>query len=186
MTAADQRRADALVDVFARALADPSLPEQHGQRPAISVTVQLSTLPGCDEQPADLDGYGPIAAALARRLAADQSGTWRRLVTDDTSQLLDYGRKTYRPPPNLTDHVIARDQACTFPGCRHAARLCDLDHVEAWTDGGDTNPANVAALCARHHNANHYAGWRVKRRPDGATEWASPTGHRYVVHAPDG
>src|SRR5215471_11867600 len=55
----DQRGADALVDVFARVLGDPSLPEAHGQRPAISITVQLSTLLSCDEQPADLDGYGP-------------------------------------------------------------------------------------------------------------------------------
>jgi len=44
----DQRGADALVDVFARVLGDPSLPEAHGQRPAINVTVQLSTLLGCD------------------------------------------------------------------------------------------------------------------------------------------
>ncbi|HEY3088215.1 MAG TPA: DUF222 domain-containing protein, partial [Jatrophihabitantaceae bacterium] len=36
---ADQRRADALVDVFTRVLGDPALPEQHGQRPAINVTV---------------------------------------------------------------------------------------------------------------------------------------------------
>ena len=183
---ADQRRADALVDVFARVLGDPSLPEQHGQRPAIQVTVSIGTLLGCDDKPAHLDGYGVITADMARRLAADESGTWRRLVTEDTGQLLDYGRKTYRPPANLTDHVIARDQACTFPGCRRTARLCDLDHVEAWNDGGGTNSDNVAALCARHHNAKHYAGWRVKRRPDGATEWASPTGLRYVVHAPDG
>src|SRR5215471_10923763 len=98
MTAADQRRADALVDVFAWALADPSLPEQHGKRPAIHVTVQLSTLPGCDNQPAHLDRHGPITADMARRIAADQSGTWRRLVTDDTGQLLDYHRTTYRPP----------------------------------------------------------------------------------------
>ncbi len=178
---ADQRRADALVDVFARALSDPSLPEQHGQRPAIQVTVQLSTLLSCDEQPADLDGYGPITAALARRLAADQSGTWRRLVTDDTGQLLDYGRKTYRPPANLTDHVIARDRTCTFPGCRRAAKLCDLDHTEAWTDGGDTNSDNVAPLCARHHNAKHHAGWRVKHRQDGTRTWTSPTGHTYAM-----
>src|SRR5215471_792626 len=180
----DQRGADALVDVFARVLGDPSLPEAHGQRPAINVTVQLSTLLGCNEQPAHLDGYGAITADMARRLAADESGTWRRLVTDDT-QLLDYGRKTYRPPVNLTDHVIARDKTCTFPGCRRTARLCDLDHVEAWTDGGGTNHDNVAALCARHHNAKHDAGWRFKPRPDGTREWASPTGHRYVVHTPD-
>jgi Domain of unknown function (DUF222) len=81
---ADQRRADALVDVFTRVLADPNLPEAHGQRPAINVTVPLNTLLGCDEQPAHLDGYGPITAALARHLATDPTGTWRRLVTDHT------------------------------------------------------------------------------------------------------
>src|SRR5215469_1302954 len=79
---ADQRRADALVDVFARALADPSMPEAHGQRPAIQVTVSIGTLLGCDDKPAHLDGYGVITADMARRLAADESGTWRRLVTD--------------------------------------------------------------------------------------------------------
>src|SRR5215475_5060522 len=42
---ADQRRADALVDVFARVLSDPSLPEQHGQRPAIQVTVHSAPCP---------------------------------------------------------------------------------------------------------------------------------------------
>ena len=123
---------------------------------------------------------------MARRLASDETGTWRRLVTDDTGQLLDYGRKTCRPPAELSDHVIARDKACVFPGCRRTARLCDLDHVEAWTDGGDTNPANVAAPCARHHNAKHHAGWQVKPQRDGTRTWTSPTGHRFRVQLPDG
>jgi hypothetical protein len=183
---ADQRRADALIDVFTRVLADPNLPEQHGQRPAINVTVPISTLLGRDEQPAELDGYGPITAALARRIAADKSGTWRRLVTDDTGQLLDYGRRTYRPPANLTDHVIARDHTCRFPGCRRPARLCDLDHAEPWGNGGETNGANVAAVCSRHHNAKHDAGWRVKRRQDGTSTWTGPTGHTYVRPPDDG
>jgi 5-methylcytosine-specific restriction endonuclease McrA len=162
------------------------LPEQHGQRPAISVTVSLSTLLGCDDQPAHLDGYGPITAAMVRRIATDQSGTWRRLVTDDTGQLLDYGRKTYRPPANLTNHVITRDHTCRFPGCRRPARLCDLDHGDAWRAGGETNSDNVAALCQRHHNAKHDAGWRVKLRSDRRYEWASPTGHTYVKPPDDG
>ena len=67
-----------------------------------------------------------------------------------------------------------------------AARLCDLDHTEAWTDGGDTNSDNVAALCARHHNAKHGADWQVTSRLDGSREWISPTGHRYLVPLPDG
>jgi hypothetical protein len=183
---ADQRRADALVDVFARVLADPALPEQHGQRPAISVTVSLGTLLGCDDQPARLEGYGPITAAMARRLAADETGTWRQLVTDHTGQLLDYGRKTYRPPANLTDHVIARDRTCTFPGCRRSARLCDLDHRQPYSDGGATHRDNLAALCQRHHNARHDAGWRVRPRPDGSHEWSGPTGYTYVKPPDDG
>jgi 5-methylcytosine-specific restriction endonuclease McrA len=183
---ADQRRADALVDVFARVLGDPSLPETHGQRPAINVTVPIATLLGCDEQPANLDGYGPITPAMARRLAADETGTWRRLVTDDTGQLLDYGRRTYRPPANLRDHVIARDRTCTFPSCRRAARLCDLDHGEPFSRGGDTSGTNVSALCRRHHNAKHDAGWRVRHRRDGSREWTGPTGHAYLMRLDDG
>jgi Domain of unknown function (DUF222) len=180
----DQRRADVLVDVFARVLSDPDLPEQQGQRPAIQVTVPVSTLLGVDDAPAELEGYGPITAAVARRLAADSTGTWRRLVTDPLSgTLLDYGRCTYRPPANLRDFVIARDQQCTFPGCTRKARRCDLDHGVAWPGGG-TNACNLAPLCRRHHRAKHLAGWRWQRQPDGAYRWISPTGHEYVERPP--
>jgi hypothetical protein len=150
------------------------------------VTVPLSTLLGCDEQPAELDGYGPITAALARHLAADPTGTWRRLVTDHTGQLLDHGRRTYRPPANLTHHIITRDRTCTFPGCQRPAKLCDLDHAEAWATGGPTTSENVGPLCRRHHNAKHHAGWRVHRRRDGTREWTSPTGHHYAARSRDG
>lgn len=180
--AADQRRADALVDVFAGALNDPNLPEQHGMRPSVQVTVAASTLLGADEQPGELTGYGPITAAHARRIAADQSGTWRRLLTDPTTgALLDYGRTTYRPPRDLADFVIARDRTCVFPTCRRAARRCDLDHGQPWRDGGTTCRHNLHPLCRRHHRAKHHAGWAVTHQPDGTYHWTSPTGHRYTV-----
>ena len=108
---ADQRRADALVDLGIAALHDPHLPKTQGMRPAIQVTVAASTLLGLDEQPGELAGHGPIPASVARRLAADPTGTWRRLLTDPaTNTLLDYGHTTYRPPKDLTDHIIARDK----------------------------------------------------------------------------
>ena len=56
----------------------------------------------------------------------------------------------------------------------------------AQTNDRTADQRRAAALCARHHNAKHYASWRVKGQPDGTREWASPTGHRYVVHTPDG
>jgi Domain of unknown function (DUF222) len=180
---ADQRRADALVDVFTRVLGDPSLPEAYGQRPAINVTVSLSTLLGCDDHPAQLDGYGPITAALARRLAADQSGTWRRLVTDNTGHLLDYGRKpTGHPPTSPT--TSSPGTTCTFP---------DADDQPDSATSSTTRPGVAAArqpaqTSARYANATttpkHDAGWQVHRRPDGTSAWTSPTGHRYGVRPP--
>jgi hypothetical protein len=182
----DQRRADTLIDVFARVLGDPALPEQHGHRPAIHVTVAASTLLGCDERPAELDGYGPITAQTARRIASDQSGTWRRILTNPaTGQVLDYGRKTYRPPANLADFVIARDRTCVFPSCTRPARACELDHGENWCSGGETCEHNLHPLCRRHHHTKHDAGWTVQRTDDGSYLWTDPTGHHYTVHPPD-
>lgn len=123
---ADQRRADALIDLLtcpgsadankaAEGACSVRKPCRCGQRPAVLVTVAASTLLGLDGQPGELAGYGPIPAALARAIAADPTGTWRRLVTDPTGRLLDYGRTTYRPPTALADHVRARDWTCRFP-----------------------------------------------------------------------
>jgi Domain of unknown function (DUF222)/HNH endonuclease len=182
----DQRRADALVDLGVAALHDPRLPRAQGLRPAIQVTVALSTLLGVDEQPGELAGHGPIPAALARRLAADESGTWRRLVTDPlTGGLLDYARATYRPPKDLAEFVIARDQTCTFPTCNRRAHRCELDHRIPYQHGGSTSPENLAAACKRHHTAKHQADWTPHREPDGTHTWTSPTGHHYRSRPPD-
>ena len=172
----DQRRADALADLALDAL--DRVPSQHGRRPAVQVTVALSTLLDRDEQPGELAGYGPIPAETARDLAFDPTGTWRRLVTDNHGRLLDYGTTQYRPPQRLQDFVIARDQTCRLPGCARKACSCDLDHVRPWPNG-PTEPANLQALCSRHHHLKHDAGWRVKREPDGTTTWTTPTGHTY-------
>jgi len=183
---ADQRRADALVDLGVAALHDPLLPKAQGMRPSIQVTVALSTLVGTDEQPGELAGHGPIPASLARRLAADESGTWRRLVTDPVSgQLLDYGQDTYRPPKDLAEFVIARDQVCTFTGCNRPACRCHLDHRTPYSQGGSTSSQNIGPLCERHHIGKHQAGWTPHRHDDGSTTWVSPTKHVYRSRPPD-
>jgi len=173
---ADQRRADALCD-----LADASDPLAAGAtRPAVQVSVALSTLLGLDDEPGELAGHGPISAPLARTIAHDPTGTWRRILTDDFGRLLDYARATYRPPAALAGHVVARDRTCRFPGCGRPATRCEIDHRLAWDDGGTTEPANLYTLCARHHHLKHEAGWSYEVTADDDTVWTSPTGHIYM------
>jgi hypothetical protein len=175
----DEKRADVLADLAELALSAAPGTLQ-GQRPAVRVTVALSTLFGLDHQPADLDGHGPIPAGLARAIAADPTGTWRRLVTDDFGQLLDYGRTTYRPPANLRDHVVALYGRCTFPGCRRDARRAELDHVVPYP-AGPTSAGNLHPACARHHHARHEGGWQVAKSPDHGVVWTSPSGRSYLT-----
>jgi hypothetical protein len=150
----------------------------------INVTVSLETLLGLSEEPGELERYGPIGAGTARDLAHTAGSTWRRLVTDPrTGQVLDVGRRTYRPPVAMADHIRARDRTCTFPTCRMPAARCDLDHLLPWASGGHTSTGNLHAVCRRHHRLRHEAGWTVARNTyTGTTTWTDPTGRQH--HTP--
>jgi hypothetical protein len=155
-----------------------------GLRPTICVTVGLDALTRASEEPGWLAGYGPITADTARQLAADPTGTWRRLVTDPAGgQLLDLGRTRYTPTAAIAEHVRARDGACTFPTCNRPAAGCDLDHRSRFPHG-PTSVANLHPLCPRHHKAKHEAGWQVSRNPDGTSTWTSPQHRTYTNHPP--
>ncbi|HEY2273277.1 MAG TPA: HNH endonuclease signature motif containing protein, partial [Jatrophihabitantaceae bacterium] len=150
-----------------------------GRRSRIQVTVALSTLLGLDQQPAELAGYGPIPASVARKLAGDPNSTWHRLVHDEVGDLIDYGRAVYQPPQDLVDFVTARDHTCRGPGCNRDSRSCELDHVRDWANGGATSHDNLGPECGRHHHLKHDCGWNVERNPDGTYTWTSPTGQTY-------
>ena len=168
------------------ALADPHLVKAHGQRPGVQVTVAASTLMGLDEQPGELAGYGPITAAMARRIAFDPTATWRRFLTDDHGHLQHAGTRTYKPRADLTRIVIARDVHCVFPGCRKMAAYTDLDHVLAWRPGDLTTQANLMSLCRRHHRLKHSGRWTVHRNDTtGITTWTHRRSrHRYHTRPP--
>jgi Domain of unknown function (DUF222) len=204
----DARRADALVDLVTRhavgaggtpaasagagrpttAEAASSCAAAVAARPALAplvqVTVAASTLLRLDNQPAELAGHGPIPAEMARQVAADPSGTWRRILTDPaTGTVLDIGNRSYRPSRPLARYVAARDATCRFPGCRQPARRCDLDHVTPWP-AGPTTAANLIAVCRHHHRLKHSGRWQVRAARDGTVTWTAPTGRTYTTRPP--
>jgi hypothetical protein len=171
----------ALVDLITRCDGDRA-----GGRAKVSVqvTIDLPTLLGLRDNPAELAGYGPLAALLARALAAD--GKWRRLIHDPhTGALLDLGRSSYTPSAELTRYIHTRDAVCGFPGCNRAAHRYHLDHTHPYKPddpaGGGTDRNNLGPLCEHHHRLKHRAGWVLRRDPTGRATWTSPLGHRYAV-----
>lgn len=155
----------------------------------VNVTVPATMLLDPDDMtPGILEDIGPIPADVAARIAAD--ATWRRLLTDPTTGVLtDYSTRTYTPGITLRAAVVARDQACRFPGCHRPATTggrasVDLDHIEPFDadhpyrpgEPGQTRAANLHPLCRKHHNLKTHARWNATRDPDtGTTYWTAPT-----------
>jgi len=180
----DQKRADLLVDAVLSGLPTDELPRMRGRRPAINVVVSADTLLGLDDQPGHLTGYGPITAHAARRLAADESGTWRRLLTDpDSGALLDISADRYRPPQRLRDYIAARDDVCAFPTCQQPGYRCEYEHIIPFARGGPTVRRNGALACRRHNRTKANTGWKYRLNRDGSFTWTSNTGHSYTGHS---
>lgn len=170
----DAARADVAADLL--------LGQRTGAGPSVrvNVTVDIVTLLGLRDEPAELHGYGPIDPATARNLATD--ATWRRLITDpETGLVLDIGRRSYRPPAALSDHIVLRDHTCVFPGCRRPAEADDLDHTQEWHHGGTTAADNLGALCRRHHRMKGESDWELSQSESGRFRWVSPQGKTYTT-----
>ncbi|MCA4133297.1 HNH endonuclease signature motif containing protein [Arthrobacter sp. M4] len=131
---------------------------------------------------AELEGYGPIDAHTARRLAA-LAPSWHRLFTDPvTGEALGVGRTAYRPPQALRRYLNHRDKTCRFPGCTRRASTCEPDHTLEWQDGGTTDPANLALLCKKHHALKSIGAWNYRHTsPTGHLSWTSPLGRTYTT-----
>ncbi len=179
----EMKRADALTEICGDLLARISDDYQPHRRPvSINITMDLPTALGLADNPAELAGYGPIPASVARHLSSDAK--WRKFVTDPgTGNLLSFGRESYIPPQPLVDFLTARDRTCRFPGCSQPARVSDIDHAIPWKEGGLTSPENLGLLCRRHHRMKTHDGWNLESFADGSCKWTSPAGKEFFVPA---
>ncbi|KAF2416370.1 hypothetical protein B2K11_16345 [Microbacterium sp. B35-30] len=169
-----QLRADVLLDLMTTGTIDEA--ETRRRRPSVAITVPVMTLLGLDDEPATLDGYGPIDSETARRLAGEAT-SWVRILTHPISgTVLDVDRTTYRVPKALRRWLGVRDPVCIGPGCTRPARTCDIDHRIDWQYGGATADTNLGPLCEPHHVIKSKSRWTLYRdEMTGATWWVTPT-----------
>jgi len=153
----------------------------------VLITVPVFSLLGVTEEPAMLDGYGPVPPSMARALVADGASSFLRVLTDPRDGApLEIGRTSYRIPKALRQWLRVRDGKCPFPGCSNQSLDNDADHLLAWARGGTTGIGNLGQPCPKHHRLKHSTAWT----PTGASAneppgWISPTGRRYASEHPD-
>lgn len=147
------RRCDALGEIARQYLDRSDRPMVAGERPHLTVTVDLQALEGRAGRSCELEEAGTISGESARRIACDASVT--RVITGPKSEPLDVGRRTPVVPASLRRAVVVRDGHCRFPGCDRPPPWCDAHHVVHWANGGETKLANLVLLCRRHHRMVH-------------------------------
>jgi hypothetical protein len=172
----DQLRADALAALISDALAKDGFPTHQGLPVRLNITMTQESAFRQTDTPADLSGFGPIPASLAREMAADAD--WRVMIVDAaTAYLRALGTESYRPTRALREFLLARYDTCQFGPCGRAASLSDLDHAVPWPEG-PTDETNCGPKCRRHHRCKH-GTWHFEQNDDGSGIWISPLGFRY-------
>jgi hypothetical protein len=173
----DQLRADVLLDL----LCGETVGTSTNRRGVVELRVDLTTLAGLDEQPGEIPGWGPVIADLARQIAQPPRTTWQVTVTGNDGEPVWTGTTRRRPTTPMRRFIQARRPTCVFPGCRRPARTTDLDHVQAWAEGGITDPTNLVPLCRHDHQLKHRAGWKLETLAPGVYRWTSPLNQQYHV-----
>jgi HNH endonuclease len=171
-----------------RWLHDPDRPSIAGERPHVTVVVDLETL----ETASAADSARPKRSSNGMTQASGNSTSegirlpgapfegWRA-----TRQfpawlcLVGPNRSTWAGRQGLSHrHSGAPSRFATvvapFPTCDRPMGWCEAHHVRHWADGGSTELSNLVLLCRRHHTVTH-DGFRIEvldghpvfRRPDG-------------------
>lgn len=170
---AEQRRADALVELSRRGLTGKGLPEVAGQRPHLVVTVSLETLVGKpDGGPAQLAWGPPLVQESLRRITDDCALT--AIVVDKTGNPVMVGRTIRTVPPAVARALKLRDGGCCVENCRRPPEWCQGHHWEHWINGGGTTIANTGLLCGFHQRLHHEEGWKLVPNGDGTVKALPP------------
>ncbi|MFJ5962205.1 HNH endonuclease signature motif containing protein [Pseudarthrobacter oxydans] len=156
-------------------------------RAQVLVTVPVVALMGVTDEPAMLDGFGPIPASMARDLVANGAESFHRVLVDPRDGApLEIGRSSYRVTKAMRNWLRLRDGQCPFPGCSNPSLDNEADHLLAWHHGGTTGISNLGQPCPKHHKLRHTSRWKptpaTKNQPPG---WTSPTGRHYTSEHQD-
>jgi hypothetical protein len=160
---------------------------------AVNLVLTDESLLAGGTAPARIAGYGPVPAAVARRLigaaVADRRSraSLRRLYKHPRSgALVAMESRSRLFPTGLARFIDLRDDTCRTPYCD--APIRHHDHARPHVRGGHTNAVNGLGECERCNYAKEAPGWTVITTSDElgshTAEFTTPTGARHQSTAP--
>ncbi len=111
------------------------------------------------------------------------------MVLDGEGRPLDVGRAKRLATREQRRALRKLHKTCAFPDCHVAFDDCQIHHVQPFDLLGDTDLANLAPVCSRHHHLVHEGGWRMAITPGRTVQIWRPDGTPYATIAwrpPDG
>ena len=179
-------------------MADTLVERLTGQADAADVNAEVQIVMAIDalldannHTPAELNGYGPLPAGLARDLLASSKGRlwWRPLYAAPFGGPLVGGDPHRRRfDCHLKKLIMWRDRQCRDPYCD--APIRHIDHIQRYTDGGLTIYPNGRGECELGNYAREMPLWNVEADTSGldgqphTIKITTPTGHSYSSRAP--
>jgi hypothetical protein len=172
---AEQRRADALIEVCRLALRTKELPDGGGEPAQMAVTVEYQPLTRALGAAVTDTGHR-LSAATARRMACD--ARILPVVLGSAGQILEVGRSRRLASGPLRRALHIRDRGCAFADCDRPPCWTDAHHIRSWADGGPTTLDNLVLLCRYHHRLIHHptAGWQIRVAADRHPDFIPPPG----------
>lgn len=211
--AADTARAAGDPRSRGQVMADTLVERVTGQATADAVPVEVNLHMGEDAlfsddperntEPADLEGYGPVPAPMARdwlRPDDDAASPTADQPDPDEREARVWVRRLYQRPGDrrlvaMDSHrqlfrgkqrrfVVAKDRICRTPWCDAPVR--HGDHPKPRRRGGVTDGRTGQGLCEACNYAKEAAGWDTQVTADGTVTTSTPTGHTYTARPPPG
>jgi Domain of unknown function (DUF222) len=146
------------------------------------------------EEPAHIEGFGPIPAELAREIVTGActrgEQIWlRRLYTHPTTgELVTMDARSRLFRNSLARLIRLRDQTCRTPWCE--APIRHTDHPQGVEQDGQTSTLNGQGLCEACNYAKQAPGWHARPTPTTSPpgrhqiETTTPTGHTHRTRPP--
>lgn len=194
---AAQRRFDAIVEIFRRAVAAPA---DAGRRVSPTVNLMMDERTNTetfvrhglapDGALADVPDPGPAtrrcetAAGVPLHpddaLAAMSWGHVRRVIVDSADVVTQMGRRRRLFTGAAREAAQMNARRCGHPGCTVPGELAQVDHVHEHRRGGPTDSINGWPECGRHNRLKNQ-GYSTERDPRGGLVTYRPDGTAVVA-----